>query len=179
MEILLFSLGSLGLPLVIIYLDWKYGIKDILLAIIEPIKKLVHYLRFRKIKIYKQNFHLSGYNTSTGNPFILDFVKELFNELNTRPDKRGFKTYNDVIKFYITYETNEEKNGLEFLERCKQIFIKDKKIYDLIKNLDDILRDTQYAEITPFNNFVKDLNVVLDTLLYELNERMDEIYRKG
>ena len=178
MDLFWVSFGLIGLPFVLltIYFDLRYGVHDVLTELVHPITWLINYFRFRTVKRYKQNFHLSG--CDEGGYSIISFVRELYNGLNPRPDEHGFNGYTDVMEFYCYFEAAGECCGPDYLNRCKQVFENDKKVFRLISNLRDTLNDEQYGKNTPYCNFVKDLNLVLVELLTELNKRKDKIYRK-
>lgn len=175
MEFIFLGFGMIGLPIIFIYLDIRYGYKEIFDILLGWIPKLIKWWKKQKIKKYENNFSISKWND--GQPYILEFVKTLINGLHPRPDRKGFMKWENVIEYIIKFETDYAEDGISFLDRCLDIFENDKEIKNLIFQLKEIIIDEQYGKGTPFDNFSKDLMVVLKPLEKALENRLDLIYR--
>lgn len=161
--------------LLFIYMDIRYGIKDVLDFLFGWIPKLYRWYKRKPIKRMADNFLLCKY--VDGIPYILDFVRNLSVSLYPLPGETGFNKYTDVIKYFLKYEAEDTKNGIAFLSRCIDIFSNDKEIAELIAELNTVLTDEQYANATPYDNFKKDLWQVLNPLQKLIEKRLDTIKR--
>ncbi len=175
MEFLFLGFGAIGLPFIFIYLDLRYGYKNVFNILLGWIPKIIRYFKQRKIKIYNDNFSLTMW--TDGKPYILDFVKNIINKLNPRPDREGFTKWENVIEYVAKFETEREEDGISFLGRCIDVFANDKEIGNLIIKLKEIITDEQYGKTTPYINFKKDLIAVLVPLEKLLENRLDYIKR--
>lgn len=171
---LVIALG-VALGMFFIYMDIQYGIKDVLDFLFGWIPKLYRWYKRKPIKRMADNFLLCKY--VDGIPYILDFVRNLSDSLYPLPDETGFNKYTDVIKYFLKYETEDAKNGIAFLSRCIDIFSNDKEIAVLIAELNTVLTDEQYANVTPYDNFKGDLWQVLNPLQKLIEKRLDTIKR--
>lgn len=168
---------GVALFLFFIYIDLRYGIKDALDFLFGWIPKLYRWHKRKPIKRMADNFLLCKRVDDIGIPYILDFVRSLIDSLHPRLDKQEFKDYNDVMTYVAEYKTEYAEDGLSFLSRCIAIFSNDKEVAKLITDLKNVLKDEQYANGTPYDNFKKDLLCVLNPLQKLIENRLDTITR--
>lgn len=168
---------GVALGIFFIYMDIRYGIKDVLDFLFGWIPKLYRWYKRKPIKRMADNFLLCKHVDGIGIPYILDFVRSLIASLHPRLDKTGFNGYTDVMDYVCTYETEDAEDGISFLSRCIDIFSNDKEVAKLIAELRTVLKDEQYANGTPYENFKEDLLCVLKPLQKLIENRLDTIKR--
>ena len=111
-EMFLCSFGAIGLPLIIIYLDLKYGIKEILELFFGCSSKIINLFKNWNLKEYENDFELSGFDCYNREWYIIEFCNELLEGIRPLPGDSGFYKINDVYKFYITFKSKKKKRKI-------------------------------------------------------------------